>query len=102
MIISVWACSNPIVIRWKNIHLFVVSIDPRTSLYVSLGTEAALHTLGVVTVRLRLVPDIPTRLRAGRGAGGVAESVLTHDGCGLRKKQEQRQLESLIGYVHAC
>lgn len=50
------------------------------SLYVSLGTEAALHTLGIVTVRLRLVPDIPTRLGAGRGAGGVAESVLTHDG----------------------
>lgn len=102
MIISVGAWSNPIVIKWNNKYLFVVSIDPRTSLYVSLGTEAALHTLGIVTVRFRLVPDIPTRLGAGRGAGGVAESVLTHDGCGLRKKQQQRQLESSICYVHAC
>lgn len=67
--------------------MFVVSIDPRTSLYVSLGTEAALHTLGIVTVRLRLVPDIPTRLGAGGGAGGVAEAVLTHDGCGLRENK---------------
>lgn len=50
------------------------------SLYVSFWTEASLHTLGIVTVRLRLIPDIPTRLGAGRGAGGVAESILTHDG----------------------
>lgn len=61
--------------------------DPRTSLYVSLGTEAPLHALGIVTVRLRLIPDIPTRLGAGGGTGGVAESILTHDGCGVRKKQ---------------
>lgn len=50
------------------------------SLYVSLGTEAPLHALGIVTVRLRLIPDIPTRLGAGGGTGGVAESILTHDG----------------------
>lgn len=53
---------------------------PVVFLYVSLGTEAPLHALRVVTVGLGLVPNVSTGLGAGRGAGGVAEAVLTHDG----------------------